>query len=137
MACNTFSFITLSVQRLRNVCHRQTLFSWLGCAKSDDIALQEAHCTSEKEFKEWVKQENKDNNNKQNYLVKSSPGTTRSSGVAILYKPHSVVKKVQRDNNGRFFVTTFCHEEVEYSFQVLAESKAFWRRLFCFSFTCN
>ena len=37
--------------------------------------------------------ENKDNNNKQNYLVESSPGTTRSSGLAILYKPHFVVKK--------------------------------------------
>ena len=84
MATNNFTFITLNVQGLRNIRNRQTLFSWLGCAKPDFIALQETHSTSEKEFKDWVKQETHDNNIKQNYIVESSPGTARSLGVAIL-----------------------------------------------------
>ena len=84
MACNNFTFITLNVQGLRNLRNRQTLFSLLGCAKPDIITLQETHSTSEKEFKEWVNQDTRDNNNKQNYIVASSPGTARSSGVAIL-----------------------------------------------------
>ena len=67
-----------------------------------------------------MKQETRDNNHKQNYIVESSPGTARSSGVAILYKPHFIVKNVQRDTNGCFLLITFSHEEVESSFQVLA-----------------
>ena len=120
MASNNFTFITLNVQGLRNIRNRQTLFSWLGCVKEDIIALQETHSTSEKEFKEWVKQETRANNNQQNYIVASSPGTARSSGVAILYKPSFNVKNVQRDTNGRFLLLTFSHEEAESCFQVLA-----------------
>ena len=87
MATNNFTFITLNVQGLRNIRNRQTLFPWLGCVKAIFIALQETQSTFEKEFKDWVKQETQANNNKQNYLVESSPGSARSSGVAILYKP--------------------------------------------------
>ena len=64
MASNNFTFITLNVQGLRHIRHRQTLFSWLGCVKPDIVALQETHCTSDKEFKDWDKQETQDNNNK-------------------------------------------------------------------------
>ena len=84
---NNFTFKTLNVQGLRNVCNRQTLFSWLNCAKPDIIALQERHSTSKVQFQTLVNRETQDNNNKQSYLVESSPGSNRCSRVAILYKP--------------------------------------------------
>ena len=52
--------------------------------------------------------------------MESSPGFTRSSGIAILYKLCFVIKKIQRDKNGRFLLLTFSHEEVKSHFQVLA-----------------
>ena len=119
MACNHFTFITLNVQCLRNNCNRQTLISWLGCAKADIVALQETHSTSDKEFKDWVKQETQDNNNKQNYLVESSPGSARISGVAILYKPDFSIQQIKRDDEGRFLHLTFSNAELTSSFQVM------------------
>ena len=119
MATNNFTFITLNVQGLPNIRNRQTLFSWLGCVKADIIALQETHSTSEKEFKDWVKQETQANNNKQNYLVESSPGSARSSGVAILYKPEFSIKHIKRDDQGRFLLLTLCHAELTSPFQIM------------------
>ena len=104
MATNNFTFITLNVQGLRNIRNRQTLFSWLGCVKADIIALQQTNSTSEKEFKDWFKQETQANNNQQNYLVESSPESARSSGVAILYKPDFSIKHIKRDDQGRFLL---------------------------------
>ena len=119
MASNNFTFITLNVQGLRNSRNRQTLFSWLNCAKPDIIALQETHSTSEAVFQTWLHKETQHNNNKQRYLVESSPGSNRSSGVAILYKPCFVIKKIQRDTSGRYLLLTFTHEDVKSHFQVL------------------
>ena len=86
--CKTnFNFMTLNVQGLRNVRNRQTLFSWLNCAKPDFICLQETHPTSEAEYQTWVTSETNNQNNMQHYLLHSSPGSARRAGVAILYKP--------------------------------------------------
>ena len=115
-----FTFMTLNVQGLRNVHNRQTLFSWLNCAKPDIICLQETHSISEEEFRAWVTTETNNNNNQQQYLVASSPGSARRAGVAILYKPCFQVKSTGKDAHGRFLLVTFCHEEVASSFQVLA-----------------
>ena len=118
MTFNNFTFKTLNVQGLRNVCNRQTLFSWLNCAKPDIIAVQERHSTSKVEFQTLVNRETQDNNNKQSYLVDLFLGRI-GTGVAILYKPCFVIAKEQRDKNGRFLLITFSHEEVDSHFQVL------------------
>ena len=115
-----FNFMTLNVQGLHNVRNRQTLFSWLNCAKPDIICLQETHSASEAEFQTWVTSETNNQNNMQHYLVHSSPGSARCAGVAILYKPCFQVKTTETDTHGRFLLATFCHQEVASAFQVLA-----------------
>ena len=114
-----FTFMTLNVQGLRNVRNRQTLFSWLNCAKPDIICLQETHSTSEEEFRAWVTTETNNNNNQQQYLVASSPGSARRAGVAILYKPCFKVNDTRKDTHGRLIIASFGHDEVESPFQVI------------------
>ena len=114
-----FTLITLNIQGLRNVRNRQTLFSWLNCAKPDIICLQETHSISTDEFQAWVAAETTNNNNHQHYLVASSPGSARRAGVAVLHKPCFKVKAVKKDQQGRFIIVTFCHDEVESPFQVI------------------
>ena len=114
-----FTFITLNIQGLRNVCNRQTLFSWLNCAKPDIICLQETHSTSEEEFRTWITKETNNNNNQQQYSVVSSPGSARRAGVAILFKPCFKIKDTRKDRHGRLIIASFGHDEVESPFQVL------------------
>jgi exonuclease III len=104
---NALSIITLNIQGLRAPDHRHTLFSWLNCVKADIIALQETHSTSQDEFRSWVTEESSANNNFQRYSVVSSPGSIRSRGVAVLYKPSLEVQRVITDDEGRFVIIFF------------------------------
>ena len=107
-----FTFITLNIQGLHNVRNRQTLFSWLNCAKPDIICLQETRSTSEDKFRTWITNETNNNNNQQQYLVASSPGSARRAGAAILYKPCFRIKDTRKDSHGRLIIASFCHDEV-------------------------
>ena len=104
---NALSIITLNIQGLWAPDHRHTLFSWLNCVKADIIALQETHSTSQDEFRSWVAEESSANNNFQRYSVVSSPGSIRSRGVAVLYKPSLEVQRVITDDEGRFVIIFF------------------------------
>jgi exonuclease III len=112
MAKQEVTIITLNVQGLCNARNRKTLFSWLNCAKPDNVAMQETHCRSKEEFHSWLQTENREQNNLQRYLVESSPGTTCSAGVAILYKPCYKVESIASDTSGRVIVICFKHESV-------------------------
>ena len=112
-----FTLITLNIQDLRAVTSRQTLMSWLNCFAPDIVCLQETHSISEEEFSEWFSVSNLDIENKIKYQCISSPGTVRSSGVAILYKPDFEVLSTSRDQAGRLIATDFCQSG--YSFQVI------------------
>jgi exonuclease III len=103
---NALSLITLNIQGLRAADHRHTLFSWLNCVKADIVALQETHSISQAEFQSWVTEESLANNIQQ-YSVISSPGSVRSRGVAILYKPSLEIQSVSADKEGRFLIVQF------------------------------
>ena len=107
------SIITINTQGLRTLGHRQTL-SWLNCFEPDLICMQETHATSEKELDLWFSKNNLNINNKLNYQSNSSPSTTRSAGVALLYKPcFQVVKKV-RDEAGRLIIAELCRDDLNF-----------------------
>ena len=112
-----FTLLTLNIQGLRALISRQTLMSWLNCFAPDIVCLQETHSISEEEFSEWFSVSNIHIQNKNKYLSISSPGTVRSSGVAILYKPEFEVLSTSRDQAGRLVTIDFCHSG--YSFQVV------------------
>ena len=99
--------ITLNCQGLRNATQRSVLFSWLSCFSPTIVCLQETHSTSQAEFDEWLANESNHDNNKPNYKALSSPGTTRSRGVAVLYHPSLTVIHSASDSQGRLQVIHF------------------------------
>ena len=109
--------ITLNVQGLRSLQNRQTFMSWVNCFGPDIICLQETHSTSEREFTGWFSPNNVNiNNTKYKYKCISSPGTIRSSGVAILLKSNFQVVKQWRDDLGRLIVAELARDN--FNFQV-------------------
>ena len=117
---NSISVLTLNIQGLRSPSNRSTLFSWLNCVKADVICLQETHSTSVDEFINWISFESDHGNNLQHYSVVSSPGSARSSGVAILYKPSLKLEYSFCDDAGRLVVAHLSDAASESSvFQVV------------------
>ena len=112
-----FRVITLNVQGLRDLVHRQTLVAWLNCFQPDIICIQETHSTSEKEFSDWFSPNNRNIDNKLKYKCILSPGSTRSSGVGILFKPCFQVVQKWRDEAGRLVVAEFNRDDL--NFQVV------------------
>ena len=104
---NNLSILTLNCQGLRDRIKRNALFSWLNCVKADIICLQETHSTSIDEFVSWVRTESDNGNNLQRYTVVSCPGSARSSGVAILYKPSLKLATSSTDDVGRLVIAQF------------------------------
>ena len=104
---NNLSILTLNCKGLRDRIKRNALFSWLNCVKADIICLQETHSTSIDEFVSWVRTESDNGNNLQRYTVVSSPGSARSSGVAILYKPSFKLATSCTDDVGRLVIAQF------------------------------
>ena len=100
--------ITLNCQGLRSLDHRSTLFSWLNCSHVDFLCLQETHSVSEAEFADWL-QDARDGGllGALDYKCISSPGTARSSGVAILYRDNYVMSSCISDQSGRLISATF------------------------------
>lgn len=99
--------VTLNCQGLRDRNKRSVLFSWLNCCKPDIVCLQETHSISKDEFASWVVAESTAHNNLSHYSVLSSPGSNRSRGVAILFKPFFTVDHDASDADGRLQIATF------------------------------
>ena len=87
----SLDIITLNCQGLRSADSRDVLFSWLNCSSVDILCLQEAHSVSQPEFSTWLSDAIGAGLLKHSYPCVSSPGTNRSRGVAIIFKPHLVL----------------------------------------------
>lgn len=98
---HNFEIITLNCQGLRSSDHRDTLFSWLNCSKVDFLCLQETHSISAKEFSSWLKAATEDGLLPASCSCISSPGTNRSSRVAIVYKNIYSLSSCHADQQGR------------------------------------
>ena len=94
--------------------NRQTLMSWINCFPVDFVCLQETHSCSETEFNNWFSCNNLNINNSKKYKTISSPGTTRSSGVAIMYLPKFTLEHCQRDTVGRLLNAEFSYGSLNF-----------------------
>ena len=101
------SILTLNIQGLRTLTHRQTLMELLSCFGPDIVCLQETHSTSDEEFVSWFRHTNPNIRNRFQYKSISSPGRVRSCGVAILYRPHIRLNSSFRDTSGRLILGNF------------------------------
>ena len=106
--------LTLNIQGLRSLENRLTLIAWLNCFQPSIVCLQETHSTSEKEFSDWFSGTNPSTTNT-NYKCISSPGTARSRGVAILYRPEALsVVSSWKDDSGRLVIAEFSRNNLNF-----------------------
>ena len=108
------ALITLNCQGLRLDSNRSLLFSWLNCSHFHFICLQETHSISEAEFEAWVQDAIDQGVLRRQYKCISSPGTARSSGVAILYHPESSMSHCSRDSGGRLVCAEFLWGDIAF-----------------------
>ena len=81
------NILTLNVKGLHGQASRGMLFAWILCLNIDFLCVQETHANSIQEFSSWVEDYNNRAPPHKQLCCKSSPGSTRSSGVAILFRP--------------------------------------------------
>ena len=113
----TSKFYTLNVQGLRGLAARELFFSWVLCLNIDFLCVQETHANSIQEFSSWVEDYNNRAPPHKKLCCESSPGSARSSGVAILFRPLFQVKHVRRDDCARLIVVEFSGNN--FDFQVM------------------
>ena len=111
------NILTINVQGLRGSESRAVFFQWLSCVAADFISVQETHATSIQEFSSWVEEYNARAPRHKKLCCKSSPGSARSCGVALLYSPVFQVLNVRRDDSGRLVVVEFSGNN--FDFQVM------------------
>ena len=109
--------LTINVQGLRGSESRLLLFEWLSCVGADIVCTQETHATSIQEFSSWVEDYNARAPLHKRLCCESSPGSARSRGVAILYRPAFQVLNVGSDDSGRLVVVEFSGNN--FDFQVM------------------
>ena len=93
---NLTNFLTLNVSGLQSKQKRQNIFHWLRSKNADLVFLQETHCGSDKEKRNW--REEWDGHSFW------STFSTNSLGVAILVRNKSEIEiqNEQVDVNGRW-----------------------------------
>ena len=114
---SSHKFITINAQGLRGAESRLFFFQWLSCVDAHCVCVQETHATSAQEFSSWVEDYNARAAQHQKWCCASSPGSARSCGVAILYRPVFQVLNVRRDDSGRLVVVEFSGNN--FDFQVM------------------
>ena len=91
--------LTLNVNGLR--CANKTLsfIHWLHSLNHDFICLQELHFSDDAELLSWF--------SSSGFSIISSPGSVKSAGVAILYRPRFTLSNSWKDDLGRFIMGEF------------------------------
>ena len=84
--------ISLNINGLNDHLKRTALVDWLKCMKVDVVCLQET--PSHESARRWFANSG--------YLVASSSLTSKSAGVAILVKDTYKIKKIIKDEDGRY-----------------------------------
>ena len=83
--------ISLNVNGLRDCHKREAVHHWLLRSGAQIVCLQETHASSEAELSSWFP----------SFSCVSSPGSVKSRGVAILFKPSFSLIQSRRDDLGR------------------------------------
>ena len=93
------SILTLNANGLRDASKRAGLLQWLRTLAVDVICLQEAHCISANECQAWFLSSG--------FSFSVSPGTNKSCGSLILFRPFLTFVDSWCDPDGRFLQCEF------------------------------
>ena len=99
------SIFQLNANGLRNPDKRAGLLQWLRsfAVIPDVVCLQEAHCVSDVECQSWFRSSG--------FQSVVSPGTQKSCGCIILFRPCLSLVKLSSDDAGRFVLCEFRLQE--------------------------
>ena len=95
------TILTLNVNGLRDNAKRAGFLRWLRALPSvpDVVCLQETHCTSLAEGQTWFLSSG--------FECSVSPGTARSAGCIVLFRPPLSLEASRTDSDGRFLRLDF------------------------------
>lgn len=93
------TFVSLNVNGLRDPNKRLSFLQWLSHSAADFVCLQEVHAVSCAECQRWF--------SPFGYLCVFSPGSSRSGGTALLYRPNYEIVRSTCDKEGRFVLAEF------------------------------
>ena len=95
------SIISLNINGIRNSDKRLGLSQWLRSLSvvPDVVCLQQAHCVSDFECQSWFRSSG--------FLSVVSPGSNKSRGCIILYRPALSLVKSWSDDDGRLLQCEF------------------------------
>ena len=104
--------ISLNVNGIRNSDRRAGLLLWLRslAVVPDVVCLQEAHCVSDVECQSWFRSSG--------FQSVVSPGSQKSCGCIILFRPSLSLVDFSSDDDGRFVSCEFCLQDK--SFRVVS-----------------
>ena len=91
--------LTLNVNGLRCANKRLSFIHWLHSLNHDFICLQQLHFSDDAELLSWF--------SSFGFSIISSPGSVKSAGVAILYRPRFTLSNSWKDDSGRFIMGEF------------------------------
>ena len=92
--------VRVNVDGLRHLLKRATLLQWLHAAPSVDVVcLQEVHCVSESECQFWLRSSG--------FSFCVSPGSNRSCGSIVLFRPSLSLVASWSDSEGRLLLCVF------------------------------
>lgn len=102
------TFLSLNVNGLRDQSKRAGLMQWLQSLSvvPDVVCLQESHCVSVEECRSWFLSSG--------FSFVSSPGTHKSCGCIILFRPCLSLVSSQSDASGRFISCDFSLHDVSF-----------------------
>ena len=104
--------ISLNINGIRNSDRRAGLLQWLRslAVVPDVVCLQEAHCVSDVECQSWFRSSG--------FQSVVSPGSQKSCGCIILFRPSLSLVDFSSDDAGRFVSCEFCLQDK--SFRVVS-----------------
>ena len=102
------TILTLNVNGLRDHAKRAGLLRWLQALPSvpDVVCLQETHCTSLAEDQTWFLSSV--------FECSVSPGTARSAGCIVLFRPPLSLEASWTDSNGSFLRLHFSFRAIRF-----------------------
>ena len=93
------SLLSININGLRDPVKRAAFVRWIHSLNSDLCCIQESHSVSDVELTSWF--------SASGYTAIASHGSTKSSGVIILYKRTFTLVDTSRDDSGRLVACTF------------------------------
>ena len=99
-------FLTINVNGLHDHNKRLSFLHWLSHLAANFVCLQETHVSTCFECDSWF--------SSNGFLAVTSPGSTHSCGLVIIYRPTFTLSKAAFDSGGHFVLAHFKQNDITF-----------------------